>query len=190
MDYLKRAVYATVFLVGGTTVASVFLYAKAYPHTDYWNHPFDSTRVNQLKAQTAITCIFIIADIIIWVLPMPLVMQLMLRPRERASAMCSFSVGVVGLIATAFRLQAIRESYAYDSKGNNGILINAWTIVELNLALIFASVPSVRALIMHYRSRILDIIRSPSEKSDPPTITAPTTTYRYLPRRKVVPEAV
>ncbi|KAF3208847.1 hypothetical protein TWF106_011333 [Orbilia oligospora] len=78
-------------------------------------------------------------------------------------------------IASGFRLQAIRGSYTDDSKSDNAFLFNAWTIVELNLALIFASTPSVRALAIHYISRISGSVHSPSSALDPNATTKPPT---------------
>ncbi|KAF3171160.1 hypothetical protein TWF225_010632 [Orbilia oligospora] len=174
-NFVRRTAYATAILISGTTVVSTALYANAYPHIDYWNYPFDSARVDQRDAQTVITCIFILSDLIIWILPMPLVLRLKLYPRERVLALYTFSVGGVVFIASGFRLQAIRGSYTDDSKSDNAFLINAWTIVELNLALIFASIPSVRALAIHYSSRISGSVRSPSSALDPTATTKPPT---------------
>ncbi|KAF3085521.1 hypothetical protein TWF102_010357 [Orbilia oligospora] len=106
---------------------------------------------------------------------MPLVLQLKLYPREKVLALYTFSVGGVVFIASGFRLQAIRGSYTDDSKSDNAFLINAWTIVELNLALIFASIPSARALAIHYSSRISGSVRSPSSALDPTATTKPPT---------------
>ncbi|KAF3281265.1 hypothetical protein TWF970_002423 [Orbilia oligospora] len=162
LNFVRRTAYATAILISGTTVLSTALYANAYPHIDYWNYPFDSARVDQRDAQTVIACIFILSDLIIWILPMPLVLRLKLYPREKVLALYTFSGGGVG-------------SYTDDSKSDNAFLINAWTIVELNLALIFASIPSVRALAIHYSSRISGSVRSPSSALDPTATTKPPT---------------
>ncbi|KAK6353989.1 hypothetical protein TWF730_008409 [Orbilia blumenaviensis] len=157
-NYIRWSVYVTTFIVVGTSIASFIVWLIQCPHVQYWKYPWEikQCRIDLKAAQMAFASLYILTDIIIWVLPMPLVFQLKLYPRERLLALITFSLGGIACVASCFRLYMLAEFSNYSSEGSTTLLIDAWTITELNLALICASAPAVRALAIHYAPKILN----------------------------------
>ncbi|KAJ6259646.1 hypothetical protein Dda_5284 [Drechslerella dactyloides] len=159
-NYIQWSVYATAFIVVGNTISATVLYLIQYPHVDYWNRPFENARLNRRTTQTAIAAIYILTDVIIWVIPMPMVFQLKLYPRERILALFTFSLGAVACVASCIRLDTLVKFDQYSAESSTYLLIDAWTMIELYLAIICASAPAIRALAIHYAPKILNSVGS------------------------------
>ncbi|KAF3931415.1 hypothetical protein ABW19_dt0202014 [Dactylella cylindrospora] len=153
---MRYSVLATALLVIGNTLAAFLTLMFQCANLDFWDHQFAmSCRINPQKFNIAMSAIYIATDVIIWILPMPLVFQLKLYPRERILAVFTFSLGAIACIASCFRLHAVTKYMIYTEQSSSSLIIDAWTIVELNLALICASAPAVRALAIHYAPKLL-----------------------------------
>ncbi|KAK6541909.1 hypothetical protein TWF694_007685 [Orbilia ellipsospora] len=153
-NYIRWSVYVTAAVVGLNTLVAFILWIVQCPHLSSWDHPSETCRIDNVKQQVAIASIYIATDIIIWILPMPLVFQLQLYLRERILAIFTFSLGAIACIASCLRLRYLLKFGLYSTQSSTTLLIDAWTIVELNLALICASAPAVRALAIHYAPKI------------------------------------
>ncbi|KAK6335066.1 hypothetical protein TWF718_010508 [Orbilia javanica] len=155
-NYIRWSVYATTFVVVGTTISATMVWLLQCPHVRYWEYPWEMCRINRKKAEMVIASLYIFTDIVIWILPMPLVFQLKLYPRERLLALITFSLGAIACVASCYRLAMIDQFSNYSSQSSSTLIIDAWTIIELNLALICSSAPAVRALAIHYAPKILN----------------------------------
>ncbi|KAK6529646.1 hypothetical protein TWF281_008811 [Arthrobotrys megalospora] len=161
LNYVKWAVYATGSLTIANTVAAIFTHCLQYRPINYWDHLFE----HPVKFDTRISllvfgAVYIATDVAIWIIPMPMVFQLKLYPREKIIAVITFSLGAVACVASGFRLWTIDEFQNYSANASSGLMIDAWTIIELNLTLICASAPAVRALAIHYAPKILSTLPS------------------------------
>ncbi|RVD83210.1 uncharacterized protein DFL_007606 [Arthrobotrys flagrans] len=155
-NYIRWSVYATTVIVVGTSISAFVVWLVQCPHVRYWEYPWEICRINLKKAQVAFAGLYIFTDIVIWVLPMPLVFQLKLYPRERLLALITFSLGAIACVASCYRLAMLEQYTNYSSQSSTTLIIDAWTITELNLALICSSAPAVRALAIHYAPKILN----------------------------------
>ncbi|KAF3931418.1 hypothetical protein ABW19_dt0202113 [Dactylella cylindrospora] len=106
--------------------------------------------IDKLLVNWSVGSINIFIDVLIWTMPLPLVYKLKLTRREKILACLTFSLGALACIACGFRLKAIDEGF-YIVGGKTGkVEIYKWTIIELNLAVICASLPALRALAAAY----------------------------------------
>lgn len=159
-NYIQWSCWATAFIVVGNTVSSLVLYLIQNPHVDWWNYMFEDSRFQRRTVNAAIAGIYIATDVIIWIMPMPLVFQLKLYPRERILALITFSLGAVACVASCIRLDAILKFDTYSAQSSSSLLVDAWTILELYLTLICASAPALRALAIHYAPKMLNSVGS------------------------------
>ena len=72
----------------------------------------------------------IFTDVVIWLIPIPMVWQLQLNTRERVLAVCTFGVGLVACVGSVMRLVAIRRFLYYGNEDGNDSRdpINAWAV--------------------------------------------------------------
>ncbi|KAJ6263854.1 hypothetical protein Dda_2426 [Drechslerella dactyloides] len=145
--YLKIAVWVTFAFATGTAIASAgYSLFKCTP-VSFWTEWFTSVcDSNQTIPYLVTGAAMILADLIIWLMPLPLVMGLKLYKRERIAAIFTFSLGIFACIASCFRLWAVHKYFLTTGGSGKTPIINAWAVVELNLAIICASAPALRAL--------------------------------------------
>ncbi|KAK6354187.1 hypothetical protein TWF730_008599 [Orbilia blumenaviensis] len=163
LNYVKWAVYATGTVTIANSVAAIFVHCLSYRPIDYWNHFLDDPspfRINPRIAMLVFGSVYILTDVAIWILPMPMVFQLKLYPREKVIAVVTFSLGAVACVASGFRLWTIDEFQNYSDTSSSPLMIDAWSMIELNLTLICASAPAIRALAIHYAPKLLSTLPS------------------------------
>ncbi|KAI4733747.1 hypothetical protein E4T50_15699 [Aureobasidium sp. EXF-12298] len=89
-----------------------------------------------------------ISDIIILVLPMPLVKNLLQIPARQKLGLCLvFSLGGFVVIVTIMRISTFKTGGLGDDITYDGAVTLCWTIVETNVAIICACLPLLRPFI-------------------------------------------
>ncbi|KAF3154777.1 hypothetical protein TWF225_007298 [Orbilia oligospora] len=159
---LRISVYVTGFICFANAMCGVFLWVYQCTTPNLWDHMVDlsnnmSCPLDQMTVLMAVGGVGIFTDVVIWLIPIPMVWQLQLNTRERVLAVCTFGVGLVACVGSVMRLVAIRRFLYYGNEDGNDSRdpINAWAVVEMNLALICACVPALRALVVKHVPRII-----------------------------------
>jgi len=158
---LRWSIYITGFICFGNAMAALFTWVFQCNFPNLWDHTADpnlSCPLNQIPIVESTGAISVATDVIIWLIPMPMVWQLQLNIRERLLAIATFGVGLVACVGSILRLIAVKDYLAFGTtnSGNDSRQpINAWAIVEMNLALICACVPALRALIIKHVPKII-----------------------------------
>ncbi|KAF3182954.1 hypothetical protein TWF106_005529 [Orbilia oligospora] len=154
---LRFAVYITAFISFANAMVAMFMWLYQCNYPDIWNHGVDPTLTcaafDPLTMVLGTGIINIITDVAIWFIPLPLVWRLQLYPRERNLAIVTFGLGAVAWIASIVRLVMIKQYLQYTN--NSTTPINAWAMVELNVALICSSAPALRALLVKHTPKFL-----------------------------------
>ncbi|KAF3231890.1 hypothetical protein TWF191_003866 [Orbilia oligospora] len=65
---------------------------------------------------------------LVWALPIPMVFQLKLYPRQRILALCTFGVGAFAVVASGLRLDSLIENLSLNARGTSTLIIDAWTM--------------------------------------------------------------
>jgi len=161
-NWVHWSCYAIGAVTVLNTVGAFITPFVACHHVDYWNHRLNprECRIDTAKALIAYASVYMATDLAIWILPMPLVFQLKLQTTQKILAIVTFSLGGIACIASALRIWSITQAQNYTSKSSSTLLIDVWTIIELNLALICASAPAVRALIIYYAPKVMNSLQS------------------------------
>ncbi|KAK6498432.1 hypothetical protein TWF481_011024 [Arthrobotrys musiformis] len=164
--YLKWSVWATFgFTCATALTAALYSVLRCRP-VNFWAEWFTSTCDPHQTIPFLVTgSLMILSDVIIWVLPLPMVMRLKLYRRERIAAIFTFSLGIFACIAAIFRLKALHKYFLTDSGTGRYPIINTWGVVELNLAIICASAPALRALCIKHAPKLLSYGSNGSESN-------------------------
>ncbi|KAK6527741.1 hypothetical protein TWF694_004721 [Orbilia ellipsospora] len=152
----RTAIYGTFIFILVTAISNLFVILLQCERVDYWNEELETRcNLNPKMSQIILGAIGVVTDMLMWLMPLPLVWKLKLGRRENFLAVITFGLGAVVCVVGAFRLNAIQQ-YGYVTDGRVlTSIVNLLTIVELNLAIICASAPAIRALILHYIPRVL-----------------------------------
>jgi hypothetical protein len=147
----RYAVDGTMAVIAAFTIAMVFVNAFECPN------PSDAWSV-EILFQGAGSCINlhplyygqagfnIFSDIVILVLPIPVLWGLQMHRNKRLALIGIFSVGGVAVVASCVRVQALYKWSTSIDVPYNGAYILLWSQIEINVAIISASIPSLKPL--------------------------------------------
>jgi len=123
-----------------TLGASIF---QCMPITRSWNKAIKGNCINTTEFWYANAAFSILGDIIILVLPMPVIYQLRLRLNQKISLMAVFALGGFIIVTSVLRMTTLdTTSKSPDPTWEVGA--TTWTIIEPNIAIICACLPLFR----------------------------------------------
>ncbi|KAF3933229.1 hypothetical protein ABW19_dt0200859 [Dactylella cylindrospora] len=165
---LRWVIIGTFIVSLGSAIPAAVVNLVYYGKVDWWNYildpSFGSSEWLNYPLEFMITGgLNILTDVIIWVIPIVLIwgpMRKRGRP-ERIATLMLFVLGAVVCVTGALRIATFWELTIEDGTGAlANIPISVWTIIEVQLAIICASVPALRALVVKYFPKILGIRNS------------------------------
>ncbi|KAM0235906.1 hypothetical protein ACHAP5_009552 [Fusarium lateritium] len=89
----------------------------------------------------------IATDVVIFCIPLPSVWKLQLRMKQKIMVILIFCLGFFVCIISVYRMCTLREAVYSDDPPWNGAGAAMWSVIELNCAIICASLPTLRPLI-------------------------------------------
>ncbi|KAF2453254.1 hypothetical protein BDY21DRAFT_375043 [Lineolata rhizophorae] len=147
----RVGVYLTMAVVAAFTVAMVFVNAfECSNPSDAWSPEFlfqeTSSCRNLHPIYFAQAGFNILTDIIIILLPMPILNKLNLKRSKKFGLLGVFSVGLIAVGASGARVHALFVWSNSSDVPFDSALILTWSQIELNAAIISASIPSLKPL--------------------------------------------
>ncbi|KAL4780061.1 hypothetical protein BJX76DRAFT_339165 [Aspergillus varians] len=159
--YMNWAVYALLFIVIGLSIASFFILTfSCFPPSKFWDvtgtaegHCMDPD--SQQIFYEANGILNIITDILIYVVPIPMLWRVRISRRRKAAILGVFSVGVLSIAAGCVRYDFVRklahneDQYYYLADSLN------WCSIEIYVAIFCGSAPSLSVLVKTIAPAIL-----------------------------------
>jgi hypothetical protein len=148
----RIAVYVTMGIVAAFTVAMVFVNAFECPNpSDAWSVEIlfqgkgSCTDLHPIYYSQA--AFNILSDLVILLLPMPVLYSLQMRTNKRLALIGIFSCGSMAVIASVLRIWALTQwSAPMADIPYQGANILIYSQIEINAAIISASIPSLKPL--------------------------------------------
>ncbi|KAH7014711.1 hypothetical protein B0J12DRAFT_586486, partial [Macrophomina phaseolina] len=149
-------------LILNTILAVVFCLLTCRPISMFWHpeklHPptiVDQHCFNVKYMWLSQGSINIAFDLILIFLPMPVLKSLPVSRRERYILMSIFALGGFGSICGFLRLRSIYKAAGSRDPGWDNVNSARWTIIEMTVGIICASLPQCKALILRIFPRFL-----------------------------------
>ncbi|KAF2178168.1 hypothetical protein K469DRAFT_803823 [Zopfia rhizophila CBS 207.26] len=146
-----------------------------------WQYGLPGTCINLRTFYVASNVLNVIFDIIIFVLPIPVVWKLKLPLRQRVLLVATFACGSIILVASAMRLHLFLELQYHASQalflprqliiltaettGGNVPMV-AWSQIEVHLAILLSCVPAFKALVQRVWPHLLASLSTGSRKQN------------------------
>jgi hypothetical protein len=86
-------------------------------------------------------------DLWILVLPLRLILRIPRPSREKLALFIIFGLGIISTIASIIRLQSLRIFTLSEDPFYDSLPINTWSMVEVNIGLLCASIPTLKPLV-------------------------------------------
>ena len=117
---------------------------------------------------TATSAFHILMDMWILVLPLRLILKTPRPSREKLALYIIFGLGIVSMIASIVRLQSLRIFTLSKDPFYDSLPINTWSMVEVNIGMICASIPTLKPLASKFFRQCND--SDTSSESDMPIL--------------------
>ncbi|EKG12360.1 hypothetical protein MPH_10477 [Macrophomina phaseolina MS6] len=152
--WFRTVIYSMMAIVGSFTIAMTFVNAFECPN------PSDAFTVEIIMAGLG-SCrdlhsmyfaqagFNIASDVVIMLIPVPLLLRLQMSKARRIALFGIFSVSFVAVLASILRLWTLTIWAKSKDIPYSGGPILIWSQIELNAAIISASFPSMKALFAH-----------------------------------------
>ncbi|PMD54820.1 uncharacterized protein K444DRAFT_633723 [Hyaloscypha bicolor E] len=146
----RYTAYGTiVFIALITVVLSSLTIFACQPVSFFWDRDIRGGKCLDIKAVAyAISTVGIVEDLVIVALPLPLLVKLQMSTRKKIGIGFMLILGSIGCVVSMIRLKSlISFGNSLDPSWDN---VNAvvWTILELSAAMICASLPALRVLLL------------------------------------------
>ncbi|KAL3490347.1 hypothetical protein BJX62DRAFT_238159 [Aspergillus germanicus] len=158
---LKYTVYGILFIVIGVSIASFFILAfSCYPPAKFWDvlGTADGKCMdpgNQQDFYEANGILNIITDVLIYVVPIPMLWGVRISTRRKGAIFAIFGLGILSIAAGGVRYSFVLQlagnpdQYYYLADSLN------WCSIEIYVAIFCGSAPSLSVLVKTYAPALL-----------------------------------
>lgn len=120
------------------------------PVSYFWDQKEKGTCMDRYAVWFANASINIVTDVIIFIMPMPVLRHLHLPQRQRLALMGIFGLGAFVCLTSVLRLKSLYSiSWSTDITWDNGGAA-MWSSLEVNVGIICASLPTLRTTISRF----------------------------------------
>ncbi|PSK43630.1 hypothetical protein B9Z65_7144 [Elsinoe australis] len=147
--WMRMSIIGISIAIAGWTLGAVVTWlAQCKPITKAWNTEEPGTCINFYLFALLINSINLVTDVVILVLPVPIILKLNTTTGKKISLLCAFGIGGFVCVITAVRLSFITQGGTSPKFASSRIL--SWTLAEVSAAVICANLPFLYALAIHY----------------------------------------
>ncbi|KAK6335160.1 hypothetical protein TWF718_010597 [Orbilia javanica] len=145
--WYRNTVYTVGAFVIAWTIAFIFAYIFECPSpSTAWSLDFPRGCVNLTALYYSTASINIASDLIILLLPIPVLQQLQIDKRRKLALIAIFSVGIVAVAGSAARLWSLWKYQHTVDVSYDAIFILLFSHIEINLAIMCACAPALKPL--------------------------------------------
>ncbi|POS74512.1 integral membrane protein [Diaporthe helianthi] len=136
------------------TVLIGFLICR--PVQKNWDPTVEGACGNQIAGYTAVSVVNVVVDVLMLLLPLPMVYRLQTKPGYKVGLFAIFSIGIVTIAFSAVRLTSL-NSIDFEDFSYTVIPVMTWTTAEAGVAILVASSALLRPVFDKLFHRILSL---------------------------------
>ncbi|KAF6810681.1 integral membrane protein [Colletotrichum plurivorum] len=142
----RLTTYGLAFLLAWLITLSVLLPLMCYPVAAFWDSSVSGRCLDYLAIWYAMAGINLVADFVIFSMPIPVINSLQLPRRQKRMLLFVFGLGFFTCIISALRIRTLRV--AADTKDPYWDNVDAatWSFLEITIGILAACLPTLRPL--------------------------------------------
>lgn len=153
---LRMAVYVLAGTCAGCGILALCLNAfMCSPVEKFWKFQMEGRCMPELSVWFTNSAFNIATDLAIFLLPMPALRKLQLPNRQRLGLMAVFALGGFVCVVSVVRLRSLYDIATSDDKTYENGPAAYWSAIEVNVGIICACTPSLKAFAARFFPRFL-----------------------------------
>ncbi|WQF84422.1 hypothetical protein CDEST_09436 [Colletotrichum destructivum] len=155
--WFKQAVWASLAIIAAYSVGIFFALVFACdPIAMSWDITItEGTCINRPSLYIATAAANIISDLILFALPIPIVVKLQIPRRQKIGLFFIFAVGSLTVVTSIIRVSLLPAMLTSTDQSWVISWASLWIIVEANLIVICAALPTLRKFFRHVAPKII-----------------------------------
>ncbi|KAK1704547.1 integral membrane protein [Colletotrichum lupini] len=155
--WFKRAVWISLAIIAGYSTGIFFALVFACdPIAMSWDVTItEGACINRPSLYIATAAANIISDLILFALPIPIVVKLQIPRRQKVGLFFIFAVGSLTVVTSIVRVSLLPAMLTSMDQSWVISWASLWIIVEANLVVICASLPTLRKFFRHVAPKII-----------------------------------
>ncbi|KAK1622227.1 integral membrane protein [Colletotrichum phormii] len=155
--WFKRAVWISLAIIAGYSIGIfIALVFACDPIAMSWDVTItEGTCINRPSLYIATAAANIISDLILFALPLPIVVKLQIPRRQKIGLFFIFAVGSLTVVTSIVRVSLLPAMLTSMDQSWVISWASLWIIVEANLVVICASLPTLRKFFRHVAPKII-----------------------------------
>ncbi|KAG9258803.1 uncharacterized protein F5Z01DRAFT_4344 [Emericellopsis atlantica] len=146
---------AIAIVAVSSTVITLMLYLYCRPPAKAYMPQLEGDCLNPGALYIATAVSNIVTDLMLFVLPIPMVVKLRMSKVQKAGAVFIFGVGSVTVATSGVRLYYLMNVLNTQDLTWDAAQANIWSLIEANLFIICGSMPTLRKFFKHFAPRLM-----------------------------------
>ncbi|KAF2799237.1 hypothetical protein K505DRAFT_266182 [Melanomma pulvis-pyrius CBS 109.77] len=153
--WVRLTTYALItFIWMWGIIESLVAIFQCKPVAFQWNKNLEGTCIDQIAYYRYVRVPNVVHDIVMLVLPMPVVWKMQIAVRQKLALICIFSLGSIGCIASFISMVLFFRLDAFSDNTWASVQLMSWTLAEPGVIFICACLPALWPLMLSFMPRI------------------------------------
>lgn len=151
----RVAVYATfAFLFASSAIIILLGVFQCIPVSAVWTYGVKDASCLDLNSVTfANAAMNILTEVLILLLPLPILLHLKLDPRRKARLVALFSAGIIVIAVASARIPSLKWTAQGNDSSYRAVAPYIWTCAESTAANVVAAAPAFQSLFKHIKAK-------------------------------------
>ncbi|OLN96201.1 hypothetical protein CCHL11_03260 [Colletotrichum chlorophyti] len=146
-DRMQKLTLLCLFILSTYTVTlSVLLPLMCYPVAAFWDSTVEGQCLDYLTIWYAMAGINLVADVVIFSLPIPVINSLQLPRRQKRMLLLVFGLGFFTCIISALRIRTLRVAAKTKDPYWDNVNAATWSFLEVTVGILAACLPTIRPI--------------------------------------------
>lgn len=147
----RYTIWATlVFTLASHITGALVLIRMCQPVSKSWRPGTPGKCLPSTTTFYALAAVSIFCDILVMLLPVPLLVRLQINMRRKVGLLVIFTLGIFTTICSGMRMAQIRTI----AENGNSTMLVLWGVVELNVGIILSSLPALNPILVRCLGKV------------------------------------
>ncbi|KAF6823623.1 integral membrane protein [Colletotrichum musicola] len=142
----RLTTYGLAFLLAWLITLSVLLPLMCYPVAAFWDSSVSGRCLDYLAIWYAMAGINLVADFVIFSMPIPVINSLQLPRRQKRMLLFVFGLGFFTCIISTLRIRTLRVAADTQDPYWDNVDAATWSFLEITIGILAACLPTLRPL--------------------------------------------